>query len=502
MEEELETLCGKISLTEGEKVGLKICEGEIAEGRAKGARCLVGKIGGERRVNKEAFRTVLSRIWRLSGSVTFKEIQDNIWLFEFEELYDKRRVLEGRPWSFDRQILVLHDFDGSTPPSQMDFSHSPFWIQIHEMPLLCMTKAVASKIGASLGTVEDIDIAGDGVGWGRCLRIRVIINLRAPLERGRALQVEGKSYWVIFKYEKLPMMCFDCGRIMHGPKGCPVMVNHRRNSDGRLKEWGVWLRAEDNRRNSGGDRGGGATRPTDMGNDGGSTAKGWENKATRAKSGYPSRSSNSEEGSSSKCADSSYMEVEGLAGGGDVMLDSRRTDGDFSLYVGDLDVNTRMGPKNDLSVDEAAVTAKKGKPREVPKQVHVATDSNSSMQRASPTSGPNGKEVAEVTCHSPAILEDVVTHSAAMGKAESGPVTNVGMGGTQTNLRRWKRRARVPEEDRVSVSHSDANKRKTPTKGEGTAEVERLKRICKGVGAKQTVDLKMAETAKQLRQPK
>jgi hypothetical protein len=68
--------------------------------------------------------------------VTFKELQDNMWIFEFSELVDKERVMEGRPWSYDRQILVLNEFDGSTPPSKMDFTQSPIWVQVHEMPLV------------------------------------------------------------------------------------------------------------------------------------------------------------------------------------------------------------------------------------------------------------------------------------------------------------------------------------------------------------------------------
>jgi hypothetical protein len=49
MAEELEELCGNISLSEGEKSGIKIAEGEIVEAREKGARCLVGKIGSGKR---------------------------------------------------------------------------------------------------------------------------------------------------------------------------------------------------------------------------------------------------------------------------------------------------------------------------------------------------------------------------------------------------------------------------------------------------------------------
>jgi hypothetical protein len=44
MADQLEKLCGNISLTEGERVGLTITKGEIDEVRAQGGRCLVGKV--------------------------------------------------------------------------------------------------------------------------------------------------------------------------------------------------------------------------------------------------------------------------------------------------------------------------------------------------------------------------------------------------------------------------------------------------------------------------
>ncbi|XP_059429026.1 uncharacterized protein LOC132162821 [Corylus avellana] len=201
-----------------------------------------------KKVNKDAFKTVLSRIWRTLGGVIFKELDDNIWLFEFEDVDGLRRVLEGRPWSFDRHILVLNEFNGSTPPSQMAFTHSPFWVQIHDMPLLCMTKGVGTRIGESMGQLEHTDLAGDGVGWGRCLRIRVVIDLSKPLERGRALMLEGKSHWVTCRYEKLPMACFDCGRVIHGEKGCPIPQNTKTNTKAEGREWGLWLRADDGQR--------------------------------------------------------------------------------------------------------------------------------------------------------------------------------------------------------------------------------------------------------------
>jgi hypothetical protein len=42
MEGELAKLCSKISLTEGEKIGISVTEGEVTELRERGVNCLVG----------------------------------------------------------------------------------------------------------------------------------------------------------------------------------------------------------------------------------------------------------------------------------------------------------------------------------------------------------------------------------------------------------------------------------------------------------------------------
>lgn len=41
------------------------------------------------------------------------------------------------------------------------------------------------------------------------------------------------------------MFCFRCGRIIHGPKGCPESNSRKPSHDGGLERWGHWLRADD-----------------------------------------------------------------------------------------------------------------------------------------------------------------------------------------------------------------------------------------------------------------
>jgi hypothetical protein len=74
MGDDLETLCGRISLIGGEKVGIKILEGEVSADREKGERCLVGRIGDDKKINKGAFQNFLLQLWRTVGTVIFNEV--------------------------------------------------------------------------------------------------------------------------------------------------------------------------------------------------------------------------------------------------------------------------------------------------------------------------------------------------------------------------------------------------------------------------------------------
>ena len=167
----MNSLQGSSTLSASKQLGIDVEDFEIAEAKKQRNNGLISKIWAEKRVNKEGFISVFKRIWRTESGINFKEIQPNMWMFEFSLEADKMKVLEGRPWSFDRFLLTLLDFDGSIPSSQWEFTTSPFWIQIHDLPLICMTKVIGSKIGHSMGVLELVDIAGEGVEWGSMIRI-------------------------------------------------------------------------------------------------------------------------------------------------------------------------------------------------------------------------------------------------------------------------------------------------------------------------------------------
>jgi len=239
MDEIIESMANSMSLTEGEKKGITITEVDTANLREKNGCCLLGKLMLERRIQNEAFKSLMTTLWKTLADLAFKELYDNLWLLEFSNKADKRCIMEDRPWLFDRSILVLlKELDVNIPHMQMDFSKDLFWVQVHYMPLICMNQEVGLQIGQSLGTVEDIDVTGDGVGWGRCLRLRVYIDISMPLKRGRALVLNPLDMKNCHGFAIIVEECF-------ANKACIGRTSFRLNNNASSRSWGAWIQAED-----------------------------------------------------------------------------------------------------------------------------------------------------------------------------------------------------------------------------------------------------------------
>ena len=60
---------------------------------------------------------------------------------------------------------------------------------------------------------------------GLFIRVRVLIDISLPLCHGRLITMEnGEKVWVKFKYERLPNICFWCGRLNHSDKNCELCI--------------------------------------------------------------------------------------------------------------------------------------------------------------------------------------------------------------------------------------------------------------------------------------
>ncbi|KAK3211414.1 hypothetical protein Dsin_016120 [Dipteronia sinensis] len=103
---------------------------------------------------------------------------------------DRRRVLSGSLWSFHRCLMVLEEPICVEDISNMNFKQVKFWIQIHNVPLLCMNKEVALFLGGMVGEVKEIDVGPLGDCIEKCLPLRVVIEVGKPLQQCLMIDVK------------------------------------------------------------------------------------------------------------------------------------------------------------------------------------------------------------------------------------------------------------------------------------------------------------------------
>jgi hypothetical protein len=77
---------------------------------------VLGKLVTNRMVSKEAIKMTLMRWWKPSGSFSFQVLGENMFLVEFTNVGDKKRILVGRPWVFEGSLFLLKNFDYLSSP--------------------------------------------------------------------------------------------------------------------------------------------------------------------------------------------------------------------------------------------------------------------------------------------------------------------------------------------------------------------------------------------------
>ncbi|KAL5839078.1 hypothetical protein ACOSQ4_011686 [Xanthoceras sorbifolium] len=240
--DEIASRCAKLSLSEDDGPIARLDDDLKEKGLRRMALSLVGKVISNRDINREAFKNTMVTIWRTKQDVEIELIGSNLFVFCFGCPWDRKRVLEGGPWSFDRSLLVLKEATGIGRVAELDFTFTPFWVQVYNLPLSCMNKDAGIFLGGLVGTVIEIDGGQNGDCVGKFLRVRVLIDVTKPLKRGLRFEVgDGEMCSALLCYERLPNFCFFCGCMGHLLREC--QSNNKGLLDHSSLKFGAWMRA-------------------------------------------------------------------------------------------------------------------------------------------------------------------------------------------------------------------------------------------------------------------
>ncbi|XVF88703.1 hypothetical protein PTKIN_Ptkin19aG0071600 [Pterospermum kingtungense] len=110
MEESLNVAWKLLTLTEEEEIDIVIDDYKELDENEQEKKWLVGKLLTTRPFNKEAMIGTLKVIWKLSREVEIIVLEENLFLFKFQDVKDKERVLNGAPWTFDKQLILFQAY--------------------------------------------------------------------------------------------------------------------------------------------------------------------------------------------------------------------------------------------------------------------------------------------------------------------------------------------------------------------------------------------------------
>lgn len=110
------------------------------------AHCLVGKVLLTRSINREGLKTTMQQAWRTIKEVKIESMGNNIFLFKFASEEEKKRILMGGPWHFDKALIVLTEPVSIGDIKDQSFTHTTFWVQIHNIPIMCMNREAIQNL--------------------------------------------------------------------------------------------------------------------------------------------------------------------------------------------------------------------------------------------------------------------------------------------------------------------------------------------------------------------
>lgn len=102
MAEELETLWQKLRVTEEEEVSILLGGECTRAANERGRNCLVMKVLSRKGIMLEALRKNIRMLRKPNKSLQLSVIEEELFLVEFEDERDKRRVMEMRPWHYEK----------------------------------------------------------------------------------------------------------------------------------------------------------------------------------------------------------------------------------------------------------------------------------------------------------------------------------------------------------------------------------------------------------------
>ncbi|KAL2228922.1 UNVERIFIED_CONTAM: hypothetical protein Sindi_1871900 [Sesamum indicum] len=172
-------------------------------------------------------------VWPALREVT--ATTNGFFFFQFKTVFDMEEIIEGGPWLFQGQPIVLQKWEPGMAMRKLKHTQVPVWIKLRHLPMEFWTTEGLSTVASGLGKPlypDTITRACTRLDFSRvCVMIDATQKLHkhiivmAPDEEGGETPCK-----VDVEYEWLPPKCTACMSLGHSNKDCALTKPANRRS--------------------------------------------------------------------------------------------------------------------------------------------------------------------------------------------------------------------------------------------------------------------------------
>lgn len=114
-------------------------------------KTLAGKFFTKRVLEVYAVARTFKPLWKPISELKIRDIEENVLLFEFEDVLDLEQVREFEPGSYHKHMVVFQKTVALEDVPLLEFAMATFWVQIHNVPERSLTQTMGELVRRSTG---------------------------------------------------------------------------------------------------------------------------------------------------------------------------------------------------------------------------------------------------------------------------------------------------------------------------------------------------------------
>ncbi|KAL0290761.1 UNVERIFIED_CONTAM: hypothetical protein Sradi_7043400 [Sesamum radiatum] len=164
-------------------------------------------------------------VWPMVREV--KATANGFFFFEFKTLAAMEEVIEGGPWLFNGQAIVLQKWEPGMVLRKLQHTQVPVWIKLRHLPVELWTSEGLSVVASGVGKPLYPDAITRACTRLDFARVCVMLDISAKLLKHIVIMVPKEdgsevACKVDVEYEWLPPKCTTCHSLGHSIRDCPT----------------------------------------------------------------------------------------------------------------------------------------------------------------------------------------------------------------------------------------------------------------------------------------